>query len=71
MDPTQTIPKDKPDNGSRKEAGSFDYSNGKLPQADEAVFPRSPWEPVAQARAELTSPESFKDHPSSPHQFIF
>jgi len=48
----------------------FDYTSGKLPQADEAVFPRAPWEPLAQPILELISPESFKDHLSSSHQFV-
>lgn len=33
--------------GGRKAAVSFGYASGKLPEADEAVFPRSPWEPLA------------------------
>jgi len=57
--------------GAGKEAVASDDANGKLPEADKAVFPGSPWEPLAQPRAELTAPESFRDDPSSPHRFIF
>lgn len=43
----------------------------KLPEAHKAVFPRTPWEPLAQPRAQLISPESFKDNPFSPNQVYF
>lgn len=57
--------------GARKEAASFDCASGKPPEADKAVFPRTPWEPLAQPRAEFTSPKPFKDNPFSPNQFYF
>lgn len=62
------FPRTRQPEGAGEEAAAFDCASGKLP---EVVFPRIAWEPLAQPRAELTSPESFRDNPFSPNQFCF